>query len=196
MLHCSLSVYSSTHHTHPHILTPSPLTPSPLTPSHPHPSHPHPSQPHTLTPHTLTPHPLTPHPLTPSPLTTSHPHSYACTRSGHLFEIHYKTIVVKRVWQPLPSNTKEGGAAINVLALHAAFCVTGSEDGVLRVWPPDWSAVYLEAGEFKEITWPPCSTSLSLSLPPSLPPSPSLPLPPPPSPSLPLPPPHDLRVPT
>ena len=69
--------------------------------------------------------------------------SYACTTSGHLFEIHYKRITVLRVWHLLP---KSGGVAINALHMHEAFCVTGSEDGLLRVWPLDFSAVFMEAG--------------------------------------------------
>ena len=71
--------------------------------------------------------------------------SYACTRSGHLFEFHYKKIAVKRVWHLLPGDV--GGVAINSLYLHEAFCVTGSEDGLLRLWPWDFSSVFLEAGE-------------------------------------------------
>ena len=39
------------------------------------------------------------------------------------------------------------GVAINALHLHEAFCVTGSEDGLLRVWPLDFSAVFMEAGK-------------------------------------------------
>lgn len=66
---------------------------------------------------------------------------YACTDSGHLLEIHYKRIVVQRVWRLLPEVT------IHTLALHDRFCVTGSEDGILRVWPLDFSATYMEAGE-------------------------------------------------
>ena len=72
-------------------------------------------------------------------------HSYACTRSGHLFEFHYKKIAVKRVWHLLLGDG--GGVAINSLYLHEAFCVTGSEDGLLRLWPWDFSSVFLEAGE-------------------------------------------------
>ena len=72
--------------------------------------------------------------------------SYACTKNGHLFEFHYKRIAVKRVWHLLPGYS--GGVTINALYLHEAFCVTGSEDGVLRLWPLDFSTVFLEAGVF------------------------------------------------
>ncbi len=73
-------------------------------------------------------------------------HSYACTKNGYLFEIHYKRIAVKRVWHLLPGSTPGGvGVAIHALGLHEAFCVTGSEDGVLRLWPLDFSSSFLEA---------------------------------------------------
>ena len=52
--------------------------------------------------------------------------------------------MVQRVWHLLPSES--GGVAIHTLDIHEAFCVTGSEDGVLRVWPLDFSAVFMEAG--------------------------------------------------
>ena len=71
---------------------------------------------------------------------------YGCTKSGHVFEIHYKTITVKRTWHVLPSNT--GGVSIRALVVHEVFCVTGSDDGVLRVWPPDFSTVFMEAGMY------------------------------------------------
>ena len=73
------------------------------------------------------------------------PCSYACTKSGYVFEIHFKRIAVRRVWHLLPGN--EGvGVAINALCVHEAFCVTGSEDGLLRLWPLDFSSVFMEAG--------------------------------------------------
>ena len=40
-----------------------------------------------------------------------------------------------------------GGIAINCMCVNEAFCVTGSEDGFLRLWPLDFKHVYLEAGE-------------------------------------------------
>jgi len=64
---------------------------------------------------------------------------YACTTSGHMFEIHYQRISISRVWHLVPGQT------FHCLALHEAFCVTGSEDGILRVWPMDFSAVFMEA---------------------------------------------------
>ena len=73
------------------------------------------------------------------------PHRYACTRSGHVLEIHYSSVSLKRAWHLLPGN-QGGGVAITVLYLHEAFSVTGSEDGVLRIWPNDFSSPFLEAG--------------------------------------------------
>lgn len=36
--------------------------------------------------------------------------------------------------------------AINSISVTSSFCCTGSEDGFLRLWPLDFSAVFLEAG--------------------------------------------------
>ena len=64
-----------------------------------------------------------------------------------MFEIHYQRVSLGRVWHLLPGNSgDEGGVAITALCIHEAFSVTGSEDGVLRVWPTDFSSVFLEAG--------------------------------------------------
>jgi len=71
-------------------------------------------------------------------------HRYASTRSGHLFEVHYRRIYVSRVWQLLPDNPT--ATSINSMVIHEAFCVTGSDDGLLRVWPLDFSNVILEVG--------------------------------------------------
>lgn len=37
------------------------------------------------------------------------------------------------------------GIAINSMAVNETFCVTGSDDGFLRLWPLDFAHVYLEA---------------------------------------------------
>ena len=62
-----------------------------------------------------------------------------------MFEVHYRKIYVSRVWQLLPSNPT--ATPINAMVIHEAFCVTGSEDGMLRVWPLDFSNVILEIGK-------------------------------------------------
>lgn len=38
------------------------------------------------------------------------------------------------------------GIAINSISVSSSFCATGSEDGFLRLWPLDFSSVFLEAG--------------------------------------------------
>ena len=38
------------------------------------------------------------------------------------------------------------GIGINSLCVNETFCVTGSDDGFLRLWPLDFANVYLEAG--------------------------------------------------
>lgn len=39
------------------------------------------------------------------------------------------------------------GLVINSISISETFCVTGSDDGFLRLWPLDFAHVYLEAGE-------------------------------------------------
>ena len=43
------------------------------------------------------------------------------------------------------------GIAINSMCVNEAFCVTGSDDGFLRLWPLDFKHVYLEAGRFRDV---------------------------------------------
>ncbi|KAJ8037449.1 WD repeat-containing protein 90 [Holothuria leucospilota] len=80
--------------------------------------------------------------------------SFACTRSGHIFQIDYSRMSVVHVRRLLPSgkHVKDKstfgsgpGIAINTMAMSEAFCVTGSDDGFLRLWPLDFSSVFLEA---------------------------------------------------
>ncbi|XP_063337464.1 WD repeat-containing protein 90 isoform X3 [Pelmatolapia mariae] len=82
---------------------------------------------------------------------------YASTRSGHIFEIDYSTVVIKNVRRLLPALTQHAdrrekwtfntgpGIAINSISVSSSFCATGSEDGFLRLWPFDFSTVFLEA---------------------------------------------------
>ena len=44
------------------------------------------------------------------------------------------------------------GIAINCMSVNQSFCVTGSEDGYLRLWPLDFSNVFLEAGTCLNLT--------------------------------------------
>ncbi|XP_039879322.1 WD repeat-containing protein 90 isoform X3 [Simochromis diagramma] len=82
---------------------------------------------------------------------------YASTQSGHIFEIDYSSVVIKNVRRLLPAQTQHAdrrekwtfntgpGIAINSISVSSSFCATGSEDGFLRLWPFDFSTVFLEA---------------------------------------------------
>ncbi|XP_057682899.1 WD repeat-containing protein 90 isoform X2 [Corythoichthys intestinalis] len=75
---------------------------------------------------------------------------FASSRSGHIFEIDYSRVVIKNVRWLFPvqqkwSVNKGPGIAINSLSVCSTFCATGSEDGFLRLWPLDFSGVFLEA---------------------------------------------------
>uniref|UniRef100_A0A669E1K3 WD repeat-containing protein 90 n=1 Tax=Oreochromis niloticus TaxID=8128 RepID=A0A669E1K3_ORENI len=79
------------------------------------------------------------------------------TRSGHIFEIDYSSVVIKNVRRLLPAQMQHAdrrekwtfntgpGIAINSISVSSSFCATGSEDGFLRLWPFDFSTVFLEA---------------------------------------------------
>ncbi|XP_019363134.1 PREDICTED: WD repeat-containing protein 90 isoform X1 [Gavialis gangeticus] len=82
---------------------------------------------------------------------------FVCSRSGHILEIDYKKVSIRNARRLLPSQTQHSrqrekqtfnsgpGIAINSISVSPTFCATGSEDGYLRLWPLDFSAVFLEA---------------------------------------------------
>ncbi|XP_010000960.1 PREDICTED: WD repeat-containing protein 90 [Chaetura pelagica] len=77
---------------------------------------------------------------------------FVCSKSGHILEVDYKRVCVRSVRRLLPSQPQEKagsspgpGIAINSISISSTFCATGSEDGYLRLWPLDFSAVVLEA---------------------------------------------------
>ncbi|CAJ1080870.1 WD repeat-containing protein 90 isoform X1 [Xyrichtys novacula] len=82
---------------------------------------------------------------------------FASSRSGHIFEIDYSRVVIRNVRRLLPAQQQHAnrrekwtfntgpGIAINSISVSSSFCATGSEDGFLRLWPLDFSAVFLEA---------------------------------------------------
>ncbi|XP_051487835.1 WD repeat-containing protein 90 isoform X1 [Apus apus] len=88
---------------------------------------------------------------------------FVCSRSGHILEVDYKRVCVRSVRRLLPSQPQQKagsspgapgsgggwfsgpGIAINSISISSTFCATGSEDGYLRLWPLDFSAVVLEA---------------------------------------------------
>uniref|UniRef100_A0A8C4E0D1 WD repeat-containing protein 90 n=1 Tax=Dicentrarchus labrax TaxID=13489 RepID=A0A8C4E0D1_DICLA len=79
------------------------------------------------------------------------------SRSGYIFEIDYSRVVIRNVRRLLPAQQQHAdrrekltfntgpGIAINSISVSSSFCATGSEDGFLRLWPLDFSAVFLEA---------------------------------------------------
>ncbi|KAM4623838.1 WD repeat-containing protein 90 [Polymixia lowei] len=82
---------------------------------------------------------------------------FVSSRSGHILEVDYSRVVIKNVRRLLPAQQAHGqrrekhtfntgpGIAINSISVSSSFCATGSEDGFLRLWPLDFSAVFLEA---------------------------------------------------
>uniref|UniRef100_A0A3B4ZWV6 WD repeat domain 90 n=1 Tax=Stegastes partitus TaxID=144197 RepID=A0A3B4ZWV6_9TELE len=84
--------------------------------------------------------------------------TFVSSRSGHIFEIDYSRVVIRNVRRLLPAQQQHAehrekwtfntpGIAINSISVSSSFCATGSEDGFLRLWPHDFSAVFLEAHE-------------------------------------------------
>ena len=59
--------------------------------------------------------------------------------------INFKTLSVVKVYNLLVD--KSSTAAFTCLALNDAFCVTGSSDGYLRLWPLDFDGPFMEAGQ-------------------------------------------------
>ncbi|OQR89273.1 hypothetical protein THRCLA_09817 [Thraustotheca clavata] len=63
---------------------------------------------------------------------------YVSSTQGTVFVVDYDSMVLTCVY-------KLHDAPINCLAINEGFCLTGSQDGYLRVWPLDFSDFYLEA---------------------------------------------------
>ena len=51
-------------------------------------------------------------------------------------------------------NSPGTGLAINCMSVNETFCVMGSDDGYLRLWPLDFEHVYLEAGKHLSDRYP------------------------------------------
>jgi hypothetical protein len=66
-------------------------------------------------------------------------HVYVASASGAVFDIDYSTRTVAAVHQLHVG-------AINSLTLHEGFCVTASDDRMLRVWPLDFGDFLMEVG--------------------------------------------------
>jgi len=63
---------------------------------------------------------------------------YVASKNGMVFQINYLT-------ESLEATYQTNDSAIYSIAVNEAFCVTGSEDNYVRVWPLDFSEFYLEA---------------------------------------------------
>ena len=84
--------------------------------------------------------------------------AYACTRTGQIFVLNVAKMEIEyvRVLEPMikrkeilvnSSQRAEVAPALrlNSLAVSPKFCATGSDDGVVRLWPLDFSQVAVEA---------------------------------------------------
>uniref|UniRef100_A0A9J8DAD8 WD repeat domain 90 n=1 Tax=Cyprinus carpio carpio TaxID=630221 RepID=A0A9J8DAD8_CYPCA len=82
---------------------------------------------------------------------------FVSSRSGHILEIDYVAVAIKNIRRLLPAQETHAhhrekqtfstgaGIAVNSISVCDEFCVTGSEDGFMRLWPLDFSSVFLEA---------------------------------------------------
>ncbi|KAK3551522.1 hypothetical protein QTP70_017350, partial [Hemibagrus guttatus] len=82
---------------------------------------------------------------------------FVSSRNGHILEIDYVSVTIQNIRRLLPSQQSHThcrekqtfstgpGIAVNSISVCSAFCATGSEDGFLRLWPLDFSSVFLEA---------------------------------------------------
>jgi WD40 repeat protein len=81
---------------------------------------------------------------------------YISSKSGHIIELLYDERRVTKIHRLLPTKysndlkekiTMTNGPSIGICALTCTnnFCITGSNDGYVRVWSNDFSQVYIEA---------------------------------------------------
>ncbi|XP_065114825.1 WD repeat-containing protein 90 [Paramisgurnus dabryanus] len=82
---------------------------------------------------------------------------FVSSKAGHILEIDYVAVAIKNIRRLLPAQESHAhrrekqtfstgpGIAVNSISVCAEFCVTGSEDGFMRLWPLDFSSVFLEA---------------------------------------------------
>jgi WD40 repeat protein len=63
---------------------------------------------------------------------------FVATKDGSVFQVNYEERVLECIYQL-------HDAPITSLAVNEGFCVTGSEDCYLRVWPLDFTDYYLQA---------------------------------------------------
>jgi WD40 repeat protein len=93
---------------------------------------------------------------------------YISSKSGHILEILYDERRVSKIHRLLPTKHSNGltdkvtmsnGPSIGICALTCTnnFCITGSNDGYVRVWSKDFIQVYIEAKHDQAI----CSLKMS-----------------------------------
>jgi WD40 repeat protein len=81
---------------------------------------------------------------------------YISSKSGHILELLYDERRVIKIHRLLPTKHSNGstekitmanGPSIGICAFTCTnnFCITGSNDGYVRVWSNDFSQVYIEA---------------------------------------------------
>jgi WD40 repeat protein len=81
---------------------------------------------------------------------------YISSKSGHILELLYDERRVIKIHRLLPTKHSNGstekitmanGPSIGICAFTCTnnFCMTGSNDGYVRVWSNDFSQVYMEA---------------------------------------------------
>lgn len=63
---------------------------------------------------------------------------FVASKHGMVFQINYAT-------EALEATYRTNESAIYTIAVNEAFCVTGSEDQYMRVWPLDFSEFFMEA---------------------------------------------------
>ena len=88
---------------------------------------------------------------------------YISSKSGHILEILYDERRVMKIHRLLPTKHSTGstdkitmanGPSIGICALTCTnnFCITGSNDGYVRVWSNDFTQVYIEVKHDQAIT--------------------------------------------
>ncbi|XP_068672849.1 WD repeat-containing protein 90-like isoform X2 [Montipora foliosa] len=83
---------------------------------------------------------------------------YSCTNHGTVYQLDYQKILLDKVVRLLPVGSRrdpvgkyggttptEFGLSLNSICVNDSYCATGSDDGILRLWPLDFSTVFLEA---------------------------------------------------
>ena len=71
---------------------------------------------------------------------------YISSKSGHIVELLYDERRVIKIHRLLPTkNSNESTIGILTLTCTNNFCITGSNDGYVRVWSKDFNQIYIEA---------------------------------------------------